>query len=78
MPNGSSQRDGHKTTAARDIAAHRDVRATARWTVHAWQLTARADLLAGVVGVIGVAVHVDRDPGGPGDVDGLGGSLLGA
>src|SRR6202042_1109389 len=36
----------------------------------------RADLLAGVVRVIRIAVQVDREPGGPGDVDGLGGSLL--
>ena len=32
MPNGSSHADGHKTTAARAIAAHNDARGTARWT----------------------------------------------
>ena len=44
---------------------------------HAWRVTSRVDLFAGVFGVVGVAVDVDADSGRLGDVDGFGGSLLG-
>src|SRR5260370_39091565 len=47
-------------------------------TRHAWPSTSRADLFAGVFGIVDVAVHVDRDSGRAGDVDGFGGALLGA
>ena len=45
---------------------------------HARQGPARADLFPGVAGVVDVAVDVDRDSRRAGDIDGLGGSLLGA
>src|SRR6266699_2369720 len=44
---------------------------------HAGPGSSRADLLPAVLGVIGVAVDVDRYSGRAGDVDGLGGALLG-
>ena len=44
---------------------------------HAWRVTPRVDLFSCVLGVVGVAVDVDPDSGRLGDVDRLGGSLLG-
>jgi hypothetical protein len=43
---------------------------------HARQPAPRVDLLAGVPRVVGIAVHGDRHPGRPGDIDGLGGALF--
>ena len=45
---------------------------------YTWRLASRVDLFPGILGVVGVAVDVDRDSGRPGDVDSFGGSLLGA
>jgi len=44
---------------------------------HTWQVTSGADLFSRVLRVVDVAVDVDPGSGGPGDVDRLGGALLG-
>ena len=44
---------------------------------HAGPGSSRVDLFPAVLGVVGVAVDIDRHSGRAGDVDGLGGALLG-